>query len=1297
MRDSVDRAHPPREGPPDCGCRLVKLLVLTVKSMMTQFQKELWARFSIPLVRLDSTGLQQVRAKIPGNHNPFNYYDKTIISIDTVKQDGEYRNHLETAFWDVIVIDEAHNVARRGTSSLRARVAELLSSRSDSLILLSATPHDGRRESFASIMNMLNPTAIRDETNYGPEDIEGLFIRRFKKDIADQIRGKFPERQVHIHRHPASPQEESAYSCLTALTFQEIDRVRQGGVLLFKTLLEKSLFSSPAACLDTLAGRIRRIRQRPDADRYHADVNALNALQDRLNDIGPQAFSKYQALLTLLRPGSSQFVGWNPGDSGDRLVIFTERIATLNWLAEHLPRDLGLSAGQTGILHGGMSDSEQQELVEAFGSQSSAIRLLLASDVASEGINLHYFCHRLIHFDIPWSLLTFQQRNGRIDRYGQEQKPRLHYLLTDSRDSKIHGDQRILEILVEKDRQVQENIGDPSEFTGLHTPEEEEASIARAMESGMGPDRFDATFGGSPQTDDPFLAALLGQLPTSSGHSTSLDTHVAVTPSFFPDEYAWAKEAIAYARTRMKQPIQVNFSDSAQEMELVLPKDLVDRLQRLPDEIRPRDGIWFLTPNRKAVMNEMAVCRRETNRWPRIHLLWQQHPAMEWLHDKILCAFGRQDAPVVQLDTLQPDESIFLTTGILPNRNGHPLIQRWTGIRFIGTTPKDRLNLEQVMAITGFGSRSFPNPETEIVIQCLQRLISPAVDAMQAKMQVARLREQELEKEGVLADYLSEYEEFEGAQNFLNALQNYPLLKGQQTNLYKCFITRAWDLVNSNGAAGFLHPEGVYDDPNGGPLRRELYPRLRYHFQFQIELQLFAEVDHHAKFSINIYQDHSNSVRFQHIANLFSVGTVDMCFEHGGLGQITGIKGDDGQWATNGHKDRIIPVDEAVLSLFAKLYDVSGTPAREARLPSLHARQLVAVLKQFADYPDRLGDMDKEYFVTQHWNEVLQQHDVTMARKTCYPKKPEELILSGPHFFVGNPLNKTPREVCTQNSHYDVLDLETLPDDYLPRTNYVPDCDMAEYRRRTPTVPWGDHNPVTNYYRYIHREMLSQSGERTLIPTIVPPGVGLINTCLSCAFENLVELMRWAAISITIPVDFRVKTTGMGHANISLVNQLPVLPENIPDLPRLFALVLILNCLTTHYADLWAECWDNAFQNQRWFGDDHRLDPDFWRNQTPQWQRNCALRTDFPRRWALVELDVLAARTLGLALAELQTIYRIQFPVLRQYEADTWYDQKGRIVFTCSKGLPGVGFSRPEWGEMMRPGKGLCEGMGQTA
>ncbi len=140
--------------------RAQRILVLAIKSMLTQFQKEMWSRFTIPLTRLDSVGIQRIRSRIPTNHNPFYYYDKAIISIDTLKQDSEYRNYLEGAYWDVIVIDEAQNVAeRRRSSSKRSKLAKLLSGRSDTLIMLSATPHDGSAKSFASLMNMLNPTA----------------------------------------------------------------------------------------------------------------------------------------------------------------------------------------------------------------------------------------------------------------------------------------------------------------------------------------------------------------------------------------------------------------------------------------------------------------------------------------------------------------------------------------------------------------------------------------------------------------------------------------------------------------------------------------------------------------------------------------------------------------------------------------------------------------------------------------------------------------------------------------------------------------------------------------------------------------------------------------------------------------------------------------------------------------------------------------------------------------------------------------------------------------------------------
>ena len=158
-----------------------RILVLAVKSMLTQFQKEFWNRFTIPLTRLDSIGIQRVRSRIPTSHNPFHYYDKAIISIDTLKQDAEYRTYLEQAYWDIIVIDEAHNVADRGSgsagaggshgrTSLRSRLARLLARRSDTLVMLSATPHDGRARSFASLVNMLDATAIADPDDYTRED-----------------------------------------------------------------------------------------------------------------------------------------------------------------------------------------------------------------------------------------------------------------------------------------------------------------------------------------------------------------------------------------------------------------------------------------------------------------------------------------------------------------------------------------------------------------------------------------------------------------------------------------------------------------------------------------------------------------------------------------------------------------------------------------------------------------------------------------------------------------------------------------------------------------------------------------------------------------------------------------------------------------------------------------------------------------------------------------------------------------------------------------------------------------------
>ena len=723
-----------------------RILVVTVKSMLTQFQKELWCRFSIPLVRLDSQGLHKIRQHIPTNHNPFHHYDRAIISIDTLKQNNAFRTHVEQAWWDIIVIDEAHNVAARGGGrSQRARIAEVLAERSDALILLSATPHDGKARSFASLMNMLDPTAIANPDEYTRDEIEGLFVRRFKGDVAHEMGDAIPERDMARAHATASDTEEAAYESLAALSFTRIDKRSHGGML-FKWSLIKALFSSPAACLQTIDARLKRLHSREDWAEYQADIDSLGQLRDAVEDIDAPSFSKYQKLLELIRLKKSG-LGWKAGKKDDRLVIFSERIETLKFLQAQLSEDLGLKEQQVALLHGGLSDIEQQHIVEEFGKSSAKVRLLLASDVASEGLNLHYLCHKLVHFDVPWSLMVFQQRNGRIDRYGQERTPIIRYLLTNSANEEIAGDRRVLELLIERDEQAVKNIskdGDPSALGGAYDVDAQEQFTAQLMADGLDESALNERLNPK-KTLSPLELLLGGGLPKTDGPKTPEPPF-----SLFRTEFDYLRtsldrlavlEGIERVVREDEQIIEVSLPpDNAESRRLRAPGlDLRRRFRKLPAEVLPKDGVVVLSPDKAAMQKAMADARREESAWPVLHYLWPLNPVVEWCQAKGHAAFGRREAPVVtMMNGLEHDELVIVVSGLVPNRRAQPLVHSWFAVRFRAERHIATETFETFAASKKLGQTPLPNREVPCEVAQIEALIPEAVKRASAAIVAER-------------------------------------------------------------------------------------------------------------------------------------------------------------------------------------------------------------------------------------------------------------------------------------------------------------------------------------------------------------------------------------------------------------------------------------------------------------------------------------------------------------------------------------------------------------------------------
>ena len=551
-----------------------------------------------------------------------------------------------------------------------------------------------------------------------------------------------------------------------------------------------------------------------------------------------------------------------------------------------------------------------------------------------------------------------------------------------------------------------------------------------------------------------------------------------------------------------------------------------------------------------------------------------------------------------------------------------------------------------------------------------------AVRNLSAK-QTAQYRDITLSSADAKKNYFAEYETITAEQNYVNAPQNYKSLSGLQGNLYECFLPQAWTFSNDTGVFALIHPESVFNDSKGTLIRKELNLRLRKHFRFSNALKLFPDVHTSREFGLNVYCN-KETTGFEQIVNLYAAFTVDECYENEGDAPVY-IRDENGKRNLRGQRARITKISKDELKLFARIMDDTDD-WRSARLMSIHAEELIQTLLCFDRQPRRLTDLGEDVYVSMLWDETNAQKDGTIARNVHFGTT-KETILSGAHIGTANPLFNCSNNGCKGNNDNTSIDLTYVSDDYIQRTNYIPDCNWTEYTHRIPTTPWG--KKYTNCMRIAARKMVDIEGERTLMPALIPRDVGHTNGIIGFAFKDTKQLAIMLGGFCSLPFDFFIKLCGKGNLQMNTAGMLPLLDSNHILATEVICRAARLNCVSENYASFWEEIYSPFFNEINWTKIDSRLSQQDYEGLSSNWNHRVAFRDAFTRRQAMIEIDVLIAMMLGMTLNQLLSAYRIQFPILQQHEKDTFYDAQGRIAFAKNNALTGVGETRQVFENVM--------------